>query len=127
MKFLLTSGGISNDSIRNALVDLLGKPIAKCNALYIPTVFHANPNGPADRPAAPRRVQHLPVRSGVGIVGRAGAHRAAKSQEEASAPAVPGDGRPGRWKAVIPCICATGCSNQDWPTSCRSFHARWSM
>jgi dipeptidase E len=47
MKFLLTSGGISNDSIRHALVDLLGKPIAECNALYIPTALHANSNGPA--------------------------------------------------------------------------------
>src|SRR5690348_9399500 len=46
MKFLLTSGGISNDSIRNALVDLLGKPIAACSALYIPTALYANPNGP---------------------------------------------------------------------------------
>ncbi len=47
MKFLLTSGGISNDSIRHALVDLLGKPFAECSALYIPTALHANPNGPA--------------------------------------------------------------------------------
>ncbi len=47
MKFLLTSGGISNDSIRHALVDLLGKPIAECSALYIPTALHANANGPA--------------------------------------------------------------------------------
>ncbi|GCE07421.1 Type 1 glutamine amidotransferase-like domain-containing protein [Dictyobacter aurantiacus] len=46
MKFLLTSGGISNDSIRNALVDLLGKPISECSALYIPTALHANTNGP---------------------------------------------------------------------------------
>jgi hypothetical protein len=29
MKFLLTSAGISNDSIHKALVDLLGKPIAQ--------------------------------------------------------------------------------------------------
>jgi dipeptidase E len=47
MKFLLTSGGITNDSIRNALVDLLGKPIAASSALYIPTALYANPNGPA--------------------------------------------------------------------------------
>ena len=46
MKFLLTSGGISNDSIRNALVDLLGKPIAESSALYIPTALYANTNGP---------------------------------------------------------------------------------
>jgi dipeptidase E len=37
MKFLLTSSGISNDSIRHALVDLLGKPIAESSALVIPT------------------------------------------------------------------------------------------
>ena len=46
MEFLLTSGGITNDSIRNALVDLLGKPIAESSALYIPTALYANPNGP---------------------------------------------------------------------------------
>ncbi|HEY1916822.1 MAG TPA: Type 1 glutamine amidotransferase-like domain-containing protein [Streptosporangiaceae bacterium] len=37
MKLLLTSAGIKNPSIHNALVDLLGKPIADCNALCIPT------------------------------------------------------------------------------------------
>ncbi|MGZ3681924.1 MAG: Type 1 glutamine amidotransferase-like domain-containing protein [Ktedonobacterales bacterium] len=47
MKFLLTSGGITNTSIHNALVDLLGKPIAESSALYIPTALYANPNGPA--------------------------------------------------------------------------------
>jgi dipeptidase E len=45
MKFLLTSGGISNDSIRNALVDLLGKPIAESSALCIPTAAYACPGG----------------------------------------------------------------------------------
>ncbi len=47
MKLLLTSGGISNDSIRNALVDLLGKPVAESSALYIPTALYTHPNGPA--------------------------------------------------------------------------------
>jgi dipeptidase E len=32
MRFLLTSAGITNTSIDNALVDLLGKPIADSNA-----------------------------------------------------------------------------------------------
>jgi dipeptidase E len=45
MKFLLTSAGIKNTSIRNALVDLLGKPIPECSALCIPTASHANPDG----------------------------------------------------------------------------------
>ena len=40
MKFLLTSNGISNDSIQNALVDLLGKPIAESNALCIPAAAY---------------------------------------------------------------------------------------
>ncbi len=47
MKFLLTSAGISNDSIRNALVESLGKPIAESNALVIPTGMYAIPGGAA--------------------------------------------------------------------------------
>ncbi|CAA9402782.1 MAG: Alpha-aspartyl dipeptidase Peptidase E, partial [uncultured Nocardioides sp.] len=33
MKLLLTSGGVTNASIRDALVELLGRPIAECTAL----------------------------------------------------------------------------------------------
>ena len=40
MKLLLTSAGIKNDSIRNALVDLLCKPITESSALYIPTAIY---------------------------------------------------------------------------------------
>jgi dipeptidase E len=43
MKYLLTSAGIKNDSIRKALVDLLGKPIAECSALCIPTASYGHP------------------------------------------------------------------------------------
>lgn len=39
MKFLLTSAGISNASIHQALEDLLGKPVAQASALFIPTWF----------------------------------------------------------------------------------------
>ncbi|MEP6750323.1 MAG: Type 1 glutamine amidotransferase-like domain-containing protein [Bacteroidota bacterium] len=45
MKLLLTSAGISNTSIRNALVDLLGKPVAEATALFVPTAIYALPNG----------------------------------------------------------------------------------
>jgi dipeptidase E len=41
MKLLLTSAGINNTSIRNALADLLGKPIAESSALCIPTATYA--------------------------------------------------------------------------------------
>ncbi len=45
MSFLLTSAGIKNTSIHDALVDLLGKPIAESNALCIPTAVYAMPGG----------------------------------------------------------------------------------
>jgi len=43
LKLLLTSAGIKNASIHEALVDLLGKPIAECNALCIPTAAYGHP------------------------------------------------------------------------------------
>jgi dipeptidase E len=43
MKFLLTAAGIKNPSIHNALIDLLGKPIAECSALCIPTAGYGHP------------------------------------------------------------------------------------
>src|SRR5947209_8028131 len=43
MKFLLTSAGIKNTSIHDALVDLLGKPIAESSALCIPTASYGHP------------------------------------------------------------------------------------
>ena len=43
LKLLLTSAGIKNASILDALVDLLGKPIAECDALFIPTGLYAHP------------------------------------------------------------------------------------
>lgn len=46
MKLLLTSAGVQNPSIRDALVDLLGKPIAESDALFIPTAVYPFPGGP---------------------------------------------------------------------------------
>ena len=43
MEFLLTSAGVTNTSIHDALVDLLGKPIAECDALCIPTASYGHP------------------------------------------------------------------------------------
>jgi dipeptidase E len=44
VRLLLTSGGVTNASIRDALVDLLGKPIADSTALCIPTAQYGHPN-----------------------------------------------------------------------------------
>lgn len=43
MKLLLTSAGVNNKSIRDALVDMLDKPIADSNALCIPTAMYGHP------------------------------------------------------------------------------------
>lgn len=43
MKLLLTSGGITNQSIQDALAGLLGKPIAEASALCIPTAQWGHP------------------------------------------------------------------------------------
>lgn len=43
MKLLLTSGGIRNSSIREALDGLLTKPIEECDALGITTASYAHP------------------------------------------------------------------------------------
>lgn len=45
MRLLLTSGGIKNPSIHRALVDLLGRPVADCDALCIPTAGYGHPQG----------------------------------------------------------------------------------
>jgi dipeptidase E len=43
MKLLLTSGGVKNPSIHDALVGLLDRPIAECDALCIPTALYGHP------------------------------------------------------------------------------------
>ncbi|HEY3515050.1 MAG TPA: Type 1 glutamine amidotransferase-like domain-containing protein, partial [Kribbella sp.] len=45
MKFLLTSSGIRNRSISDALVELLGKPISESSALFVPTALYPFPGG----------------------------------------------------------------------------------
>jgi len=45
MKLLLTSAGIKNAAINDALLDLLGKPIAECDALCIPTASYGHAPG----------------------------------------------------------------------------------
>jgi dipeptidase E len=45
IKLLLTSSGIKNESIRSALVELLGKPISESTALFVPTGIYPFPGG----------------------------------------------------------------------------------
>ena len=47
MKYLLTSAGIKNTRIHDALIDLLGKPIAEASDLCIPTGIYPFTGGPS--------------------------------------------------------------------------------
>lgn len=48
MKLLLTSGGVTNPTIHEALVGMLPRPIEECDALAITTASYAHPHvGPA--------------------------------------------------------------------------------
>ena len=46
MRLLLTSSGISNRSLQDALIGLLGKPIAESSALFVPTAIYPFLDGP---------------------------------------------------------------------------------
>jgi dipeptidase E len=49
VRLLLTSAGVRNPSIHDALVDLLDKPIAESSALCIPTAMYGHPDvGPGE-------------------------------------------------------------------------------
>ena len=53
MRLLLTSAGVNNPSIHDALAGMLGKPIDECNALCIPTAQYGHPHvGPGVKPWA---------------------------------------------------------------------------
>ncbi|MEX2028376.1 MAG: peptidase E [Candidatus Curtissbacteria bacterium] len=43
MKLLLTSGGITNDTIKNALADLVAKPFSETSLAFIPTAADIEP------------------------------------------------------------------------------------
>jgi dipeptidase E len=51
MKLLLTAAGVKNDTIKQALIELLGKPIEESSALCIPTAAYGHPmSGPGAGP-----------------------------------------------------------------------------
>ena len=100
LKLLLTSGGVTNASIRAALVELLGKPIAECHALCIPTAQWGHPMcgpdiGSRIRGCRARLEGH--DRPGLGIARSSRAHGPADDRCGAMGPLGPGGRRaPGR-------------------------------
>jgi dipeptidase E len=115
MRFLLTSAGIKNASIRGALVDLLGKPIAESNALCIPTAAYGHPMvGPG---AGPWRFisgqdDRLPMCGlgwkSLGVLELTALPRSMKNV------GCPWSDRLTScwWQAAMPCTCATGRGNR---------------
>lgn len=90
MKLLLTSAGVSNPSIHDALLRLLGKPIADCHALCIPTALYGHPAGD-------------PVKARNFIIGRSGTPMCGlgwKSVGVLELTALPSIG-PGRWQPWV--------------------------
>ena len=67
MKLLLTSGGVTNASLRQALVDLLGKPIADATELCVPTAQWGHPM--CDPTSARGFVTGLPPWGGLASLG----------------------------------------------------------
>lgn len=45
MKLLLTSAGLSNESLRRALLRLLGRPFAECSAVHVATAAYGLEGG----------------------------------------------------------------------------------
>jgi dipeptidase E len=43
VRFLLTSAGLRNQTLRGVLHDMLGKPFASANVVYVPTASFAEP------------------------------------------------------------------------------------
>ena len=73
MKLLLTSAGIKNASIHDALVELLGKPIAECDALCIPGgVGEPSHGGPSPGSGGASADEELPLHGRAGLEVNAG-------------------------------------------------------
>ena len=127
MKLLLTSAGIKNASILDALVDLLGKPISESSALCIPTAMYGHPwVGPGEK--AWQFISGQEPRCPMCELG----WKSLGVLELTALPSIDEE----RWvplvqetdvllvTAATPCICATGCGSPGWRTFCRRWTRR---
>ena len=128
MRLLLTSAGIKNTSIHDALVDLLGKPIAESDALCIPTAGYGHP---MSSPAGAWRFisgqePGIPM-CGLGWKSLGVLKASLRFPASAKNAGCPGSGRRTCcwWVAATPSTCAIGCASPGWQISCRRC-AKWS-
>ena len=121
MKLLLTSAGIKNASIHDALVELLGKPTAECDALCIPTALYGHPGaGPRQAWRCISGQETGTPTVGLGWKSMGVLELTALPSLDASA----GSRSSERWtccssRAAMRRTSATGCGRADWLTSCR--------
>ncbi|HLA59823.1 MAG TPA: hypothetical protein VK622_13710 [Puia sp.] len=113
MNCLLTSNGIRNKSIHGALVDLLGKPIAESNALFIPTAIYPFPGGAgmAWQAICGNRSSYL-SQLGWKSLGLLELTSLPSIDKNAWVPSVENTDAL-LFGAVIPCISLTGCGSPD--------------
>ena len=127
MKFLLCSSGISNPSIHETLVELLGKPIARVQRPLHPDRVQPFPGGPSHVYQFISGTTFSPM-CGLGwkSLGVLELTALPSVKPEDWIPAVQETDALLVW-AAVPCTCATGCGSPDWPTSCRRCGPRRSM
>ena len=121
MKLLLTSAGIRNPSIHEALLDLLDRPIADCSALCITSAIYGHPHaGPVQawRFVAGKEPQCPMVELGWKSMGLL---------ELTALPSIPEE----QWVPLVretdvllvnggdALYLAAGCGSADWRSSCR--------
>jgi dipeptidase E len=120
MRLLLTSAGIKNASIRDALIGLLGKPIAEANALCIPTAMYGHPMvgpGPGAWRFISGREPETPMcELGWKSLGVLELTALPSIDEEHWVPKVR---ETDVLLVAMRCTCATGCEGPGWRTSCR--------
>jgi dipeptidase E len=119
--------GIGNTSIYNALVDLLGKPIAESNALFIPTAIYPFPHGASMAwQAICGKTQSPFCQLGWKSLGVLELTALPSIEKKVWIPAIQDADALLVW-GEIPCICPTGCKSPDWQTYCHRFYTSWSM
>ena len=121
MKLLLTSAGIKNPSIHDALVELLGKPTAECDALCIPTALYGHPM------AGPRQAWRCISGQETGTPTVGLGWKSMGVLELTALPSIKAEHGSRCFERRTSCssraatrrTCATGCGRPAWQTFCR--------
>ena len=126
MDLLLTSSGISNPSINEALVDLLGKPIAESSALFVPTAIYPFPGGGGRAMEALSGAAKSPLcELGWKSLGVLELTALPSIQRESWVPLPSKRLTRFSFGAAMFCTCATGCDSPASQTCCRRWRT-WS-